>query len=128
LSLVHAGRGGKVLEEFVEPDLPRLYDDARVDFVLDHLHTQAAELVDDELVEIGRHDGLWVRAVARSASGQTVVGIVIPDGAATQSGPDSELLALERAFGAPPVRLVYGLSQKPEQPLHVELIPEGRRL
>jgi AAA+ ATPase superfamily predicted ATPase len=128
LSLVHAGRGGKVLEEFVEPDLPRLYDDARVDFVLDHLHTEAAELVDDELVEIGRHDGRWVRAVARTARGRTVAGIVIPEGTAARTGPDAELTELERAFGVSPVRLVYGLSQKPEQPLHVELIPEGRRL
>lgn len=128
LSLVHAGRGGKVLEEFVEPDMPRLYDDARVDFVLDHMHTEAAELVDDELVEIGRHDGRWVRAVARTARGRTVAGIVIPEGAAARTGPDAELMELERAFGVPPVRLVYGLSQKPEQPLHVELIPEGRRL
>ncbi len=128
LSLVHAGRGGRVLEEFVEPDLPRLYDDARVDFILDHLHTEAAELVGDELVEIGRHEGSWVRAVARTASGHTVAGIVIPEGAAAESGPESELQDLRRAFGAAPLRLVYGLTQRTEDPLHVEVIPEGKRL
>src|SRR4029079_2960073 len=30
--LVHCGRGTRVLEQFVEPDLERLYDEARVDF------------------------------------------------------------------------------------------------
>lgn len=128
LSLVHAGRGGRVLEEFVQPDLPRLYDDARVDFILDHLHREAAELVGDELVEIGRHDGAWVRTVARTARGRTVAGIVIPEGEAARRGPDAELHELERAFGSPPLRLVYGLSQKPEAPLIVDLVPEGERL
>ena len=36
-SLIQAGRGERVLEESVQPDLLRLLDDARVDFVLDHL-------------------------------------------------------------------------------------------
>lgn len=128
LSLVHAGRGGRVLEEFVEPDLPRLYDDARVDFVLEHMHTTAAELIGDELVEIGRHDGQWVRVVARSAGGRTVAGVVVPDGAQGTGALERELGALERAFGVPPQKLVYGLTAKPERPLEVELVPEGELL
>ena len=47
-----------------------LFDEARLDFVLDHLHRDAAELAGDEIVEVGRHDGEFVRAVGGpSASG-----------------------------------------------------------
>ena len=53
LSLIDAGRGARVLEEFVEPDLERLFDEARVEFVLDHLRREAAELVGEEIVEVG---------------------------------------------------------------------------
>ena len=35
LSLVHAGRGERVLSEFVRPQLDALFDDARVDFIVD---------------------------------------------------------------------------------------------
>ncbi|MEZ6016764.1 MAG: ATP-binding protein [Planctomycetota bacterium] len=128
LSLVHAGRGGRVLEEFVEPDLERLYDDARVDFILDHLRTEAAELVGDELIEIGRHDGQWVRAVARTSGGRTVAAVVVPDGVRGTGALEAELDALQRAFGVAPVKLVYGLTSKPERPLEVERVPEGELL
>lgn len=127
-SLIHAGRGERVLEESIEPDLPRLYDEARVDFVLEHLRREAAELVGEELPEVGRHGGTYVRAVARGAEGTPVAALVVPEGK-----PDLALLArevaeLEAVFGRPPVRLAYGLTDNPERPLEVERVPDGEVL
>ena len=79
LSLVHAGRGAKVLEEFIAPDLERLFDEARLDLVLAHLRREAGEVLGDEVLEAGRYDGRFVRAVARTVSGQTVAAIVVPE-------------------------------------------------
>jgi hypothetical protein len=68
-----------VLEQFVEPDLERLYDEARVEFVLAHLNKAAADVVGEEIVETGRFDGEFVRAVARTSEGRGVAAIVVPD-------------------------------------------------
>ena len=127
-SLIHAGRGSRVLEESILPDLPRLYDDARVDFVLEHLHREAAELVGEELPEVGRHGGTYVRAVARGAEGTPVAALVVPE-----AKPDLGLLArevaeLETLFGRPAVRLAYGLTDNPARPLEVERVPDGEIL
>jgi AAA+ ATPase superfamily predicted ATPase len=127
-SLIHAGRGERVLAESIVPDLPRLFDEARVDFVLEHLRREAAELVGEELPEVGRHGGVYVRAVARGAEGTPVAALVVPEGK-----PDLALLArevaeLEAVFGRPPVRLAYGLTERPERPLEVERVPDGEIL
>jgi len=39
-----------VLEEFVEPDLERLFDEARLEFVVKHLQREASGLCEDEIV------------------------------------------------------------------------------
>ncbi|MEM6675162.1 MAG: ATP-binding protein [Planctomycetota bacterium] len=128
LSLVHAGRGARVLTEFVEPDLERLFDDARVDFVLDHLRREAADVVDDEIVEVGRFEGTFVRAVGRTASDRTVAGIVVPNGTRSTATLENELGGLESVFGDAPTKLVYGITSRPERPLEVERVPDGELL
>ncbi|MBK7644548.1 MAG: ATP-binding protein [Planctomycetes bacterium] len=127
-SMIHAGRGQKVLEEFIEPDLERLFDEARVDFMLAHLHKEAAELVGDELAEIGRFPGLFVRAVARTQRGNGVAAIVIPEGGQSTAALENELAEVQRAFGPKLVKLVYGLGARAERPLEVERVPEGELL
>ncbi|HKX46491.1 MAG TPA: ATP-binding protein, partial [Planctomycetota bacterium] len=67
LSLIEAGRGERVWERHVEPDLERLYDDALVDLTLEHLAGPAGDLLGDEVVEVARHAGDLVRAVGRTA-------------------------------------------------------------
>ena len=128
LSLVHAGRGARVLEEFIEPDLERLFDEARVDLVLSHLRREAGEVLEDEVVECGHYDGKFVCAVARTASGQTVAAIVVPEGTRSTASLENELGALEQVFGEPARKLVYGVTARPERPLEVELVPDGELL
>ena len=124
LSLIHAGRGQRVLEQFIEADLPRLLDEAKVDFVLDHLRHEAAELVGDELPDVARHPGRYVRAVARSASGRPVAAIVLPDGKLSTATLESELATISEALGAPPIKLTYGLTSRADRPLEVERVPD----
>ena len=123
LSLIHAGRGERVLETSIEPDLPRLYDEARTDFVLEHLRGEAAEVLGEEVVEVGRFAGRFVRAVGRTASGGGVAAIVVPDGERSTGALEQELDELAQAFGAPPAKLVYGLTDRPDRPLEVEQVP-----
>jgi hypothetical protein len=146
--LIQAGRGTRVLEQSVQPDLERLYDEARVDFVLAHLHGEAADVVGEEIVEAGRFDGRFIRAVARTSEGRGVAAIVVPHAAATttvgkatvgKTAPgmgraqstaalEAELALLQPAFGRDVVKLVYALTDKPAHPLEVERVPEGRIL
>lgn len=128
LSLVHAGRGERVLEEFIRPDLPRLLDEARVDMVLSHLQREAAEVVGEEIVEAGRFDGRFVRAVGRTSGGATVAGIVVPDGARSTAVLEREVERLEGAFGGQVHKLVYGITTRPDRPLEVEAVPAGELL
>ena len=128
LSLIHAGRGERVLADSIEPDLPRLYDEGRVDFVLDHLRREAAELVGEELPEVGRHGGRYVRAVARGSGGTPVAAIVLGEGKPSLAALEAELEALERAFGRSVVRLTYGITGRADRPLEVERVPEGELL
>jgi AAA+ ATPase superfamily predicted ATPase len=125
VTLINAGRGARVLEESVEPDLPRLLDEARKAFVVDHLRREAAELVGEEILEHGSHDGEWVRAVGRTSEGTTVAAIVAPDGARDEAALVRELESLRTAFGEPIVKLVYGITERPDRPLEVERVPEG---
>jgi AAA+ ATPase superfamily predicted ATPase len=141
--LVQAGRGTRVLEQFVQPDLERLYDEARVDFALAHLRSEAADIVGDEIVETGRFDGRFIRAVARTSDGRGVAAIVVPAEFATERAQsaaskrghsmstaafEAELALLQPAFGRDVVKLVYALTDKPARPLEVERVPEGRIL
>jgi len=128
LSLVHAGRGARVLEEFVEPDLAHLFDEARVDFVLDHLRREAAELCGDEIVEVGRFDGRFVRAVGRTAGGSAVAAIVVPDRPRSTAALEEEEEQLRALFGGELVKLVYGITARPDRPLEVERVPAGELL
>jgi len=128
ISLIHAGRGERVYDEFIAPDLPRLFDEARTDFVLAHLAREAAELVGDEIIETGRYAGRYVRAVGRTASGQTVAAVVVPDGSQSTASLEHELGELEQAFGEAPRKLVYGITARADRPLEVEIVPEGELL
>jgi AAA+ ATPase superfamily predicted ATPase len=128
LSLVHAGRGARVLEQYVEPDLPRLFDDARVDFILDHLRSEAAELIGEELIEVGRFDGEFVRALARTESGGAVAAVVVPEGRRSTSALEAEEIRIQALFGGPVRKLVYGVTARPDRPLEVESVPAGELL
>jgi hypothetical protein len=125
---VHAGRGARVLEEFIEPDFPRLYDDARTDFVLEHLATRAAEIVGEEIVETGRFPGIFVRAVGRTSKSNTVAAIVVPDGERDTRSLEKELDELREAMGGNIHKLVYGMTSRADRPLEVELVPKGELL
>ncbi len=128
VSLIHAGRGQRVYEEFIAPDLERLFDEARTEFVLSHLAREAAELIGDEVVESGRHDGTWVRAVGRTSGGRTVAGVVVPEGSRSTATLENELGALTSVFGDTPIKLVYGITDRPDRALEVETVPEGELL
>lgn len=125
LSLIHAGRGARVLEEFIEPDLPNLLDEARTEFIVDHLRKHAAELIDDEIPDVGRYPGVFVRAVGRTSRGATVAAIVVPDQRTPTTSLERELTELRASFGPRIHKLVYGLTARADRPLEVELVPEG---
>jgi hypothetical protein len=125
VSLVNAGRGSRVLEESVAPDFARLFDEARVEFVLDHLRREAAGLVGEELIEIGRFEGVYVRAVGRTTEGTTVAAVVVPEGAPDEAKLAREFASLDEAFGGTLVKLSYGITEKPEAVLAVERVPAG---
>jgi len=127
-SLIHAGRGSRVLEEFVQPDYARLRDEARIEFILAHLQREAAEVIDDEVVETGRFAGLFVRAVARTASGRAVAAIVVPEGERPTAALDEEIAELSGALGTGIERLCYALTDDPRRPVRVELVPEDKRI
>ena len=103
LSLIEAGRGARVLEEFIRPDLPRLLEEARGELLLERLRHDAAELVGEEIADVGRHAGVAIRALARTVSGQGVAIV-----AEEADGPtlEEELKELRPIFGPAPVQLV----------------------
>ena len=96
LSMIEAGRGNQVLEEFIRPDLERMIDDARTDFILEHLRTEAAELIDEEIVEVGRFSGKTIKALGRTKSGAGVAAIHNEQGMKTF---EDELDRIQAAFG-----------------------------
>ena len=128
LSLIHAGRGKRVFEEFIAPDLDRIFDEARVDFALSHMRREAAEILGDEIIEAGKFDGQFVRIVGRTARGQTVAGVIVPDGQVQTTALEDELAELTQVFGVEPQKLVYGITGRVDRPLEVELVPEGELL
>ncbi len=125
VSLINAGRGARVLEESVEPDFGRLFDEARIDFVLDHLRREAAGIVGEEIVELGRFDGVYVRAVGRTLEGTTVAAVVVPEGAPNEGDLAREFETLREAFGKRLVKLAYGITDRPDRVLAVERVPDG---
>jgi AAA+ ATPase superfamily predicted ATPase len=127
LSLIHAGRGEKVLEEMVQPDYERLFDQARLDLILAHLAREAAEVVGEEIVEVGRHPGRLVRAVGRTCEGRTVAAVVPGDEGFPLGELQAELEGLRRVFGDDPIELVYGVRGRGERALEVELVPPGQQ-
>ncbi len=127
-SLIQSGRGEHVWKTAIAADVPRLMDEATLELVLSHLRTRAADEVGDELVEVSRHSGTFVRAVARTARGQTVVAILVPEGKPRTAQLQREIEELRQAFGPEPIKLVYGLTDKPQRPLGVERVPQGELL
>ena len=123
ISLIEAGRGERVLEEFVRPDLPRLYDEARTDFMIDHLLHEAGNLVGDEVVEAGRTRGEVVRAVGRLAGGGIVAGLVSSAEAGPEAALEREVTELHAALGGPVHKLVYTLVGEADRPLGVRVEP-----
>ncbi len=123
LSLIEAGRGARVLETSIRPDYDRLIDAACTDFVLDHLRREAATLVGDEVVEVGRFGGRVVRALGRLAGGGAVAALwPRMDQDDPYAGLDGEIAELRAAFGNPVQELAYSLSQRPEDPLEVRQV------
>lgn len=125
VTLINAGRGARVLEESVEPDFGRLFDEARLDLVLDHLQRHAAELVGEEIVEHGRFDGVYVRAVGRTPAGTTVAALVVEEGRPDEATLLRELETLHAAFGKALVKLSYGVTGRTDRVLEVERVAEG---
>ena len=115
LSLIEAGRGDRVFEEFIQPDLPRLAEEARAEFMLEHLRTEAAELLGEEVAEVGRHAGTAIRALARTVEGRGVVALRAE--ARGTAELKTELEALKPAFGDDPLVLEYRLEPDSAKPL-----------
>jgi AAA+ ATPase superfamily predicted ATPase len=103
LSLIEAGRGARVLEEFIRPDFPRLYEEARGELLLERLRHDAAELVGEEIADVGRHPGRAVRALARTVSGRAVA---VLSEEADEPTIDEELKELRPVLGSGLVQLV----------------------
>jgi hypothetical protein len=103
LSLIEAGRGVRVLEEFVRPDFPRLVAEARGELLLERLRSDAAELVGEEIADVGRHSGRAVRALARTVSGR---GVAVLAAEADEPTIDEELDELRPVLGPSLVQLV----------------------
>lgn len=119
LSLIEAGRGSRVLEEFVQPDLERLFDEARTEFLLDHLRREAAEIIGEEIVETGRFAGRWIRAIGRTAGGRGVAAITLDPPRPGTGDLSEELRELSAVFGSEVATLCYTLSGDPANPLEV---------
>ena len=95
---------------------------------MDHLQRSAAEIVGEEIVEHGRFDGEYIRAVGRTVEGTTVTAIVIPERQPDESVLIKELDSLQSAFGGRIVKLTYGVTDNPERVLEVERVPDGELL
>ena len=103
LSLIEAGRGARVLEEFIRPDFPRLSEEALGELLLERLRHEAAELVGEEISDVGRHPGRAVRALARTVSGR---GVAVLSAEADEPTIEAELKELRPVLGAGLVQLV----------------------
>lgn len=120
LSLIEAGRGARVLEGHIQPDMAYLEREARQDFLLEHLNRSAAELIGDEIVETGRHPGRMVRALGRTADGTGVAAI--DEAEADSTALAQELADLLKVFDGKLLRLSYRLTEDCAKPLSVTLL------
>jgi AAA+ ATPase superfamily predicted ATPase len=118
LSPIETGRGERVLEEQIEPDLPQLFEDALVDFVLDDLQHEASERLGQQVIEVGRHGGQRLRALARLHDG-SFVAAVLDIGRAPAGSEAAELAEVTRLLGTAPQALRYRLGRDPAAPLRV---------
>ena len=114
LSLIEAGRGARVLEEFIQPDYDRIAAEARADFMLEHLRRDAADLIGEEVGEVGRFPGRAVRAVGRTVEGRGVAAIDAE--VAEPIMVEDELSELAPSFGDEVVRLAYRLTEDSRKP------------
>ena len=130
VSLIEAGRGARVFEESIQPDLARLLADAETEFLLEHLRSDAAELVGEEILETGRHPGRIVRALARTASGKAVVALaeeaLAAAGEAGAAALEEELSEVRRALGPALIELGYRGREDSAKPLAVRRLGRGR--
>jgi hypothetical protein len=124
LSLISAGRGTQVFREQVLPDLPQLLDDARTDFILEHMAHHAADLIGTELLEQGRHSGQLIRAAARTADGHGLAAVLHPEARLDLDQLNAEVAVLDRSFSGQTHILIYRTTADPQAPLTAEL---GRR-
>lgn len=120
LSLIEAGRGVKVLEEFIRPDLARLREEARGELLLERVRAEAAELVGEELADLGRHPGPTIRALARTVSGR---GIAVVEAGADGPSLQEELKDLQPVFGNSIVKLVATRAGEGERSWRMSLAP-----
>lgn len=113
LSLIQADRGARVYEQYIKPDLGRLFDEARVDFVIEHLAREAACELGSEVVEVGLHPGTAIRAVGRLDDGRYVAAVVDPQEGEparfTAAALRRERSELESATGAEVIEARYKL-------------------
>jgi len=117
VSLIGAGRGARVLEEFVEPDFARLRDEARADLVLEALLRGAAG---EEVVEVARFAGLFVRAIARTAAGHRIAAILDPGGGQPAAALQDELAEIRGAFDGRIRQLRFRITEDPGGPVEAE--------
>ena len=92
-----AGIVSEALRTFARAAAKALVREARVDFFLEHLTRDAAELVGEEVVETGRHAGRAIRALGRTSDGRGVAAI---DETEADPGSLAEELAALRALQA----------------------------
>lgn len=116
ISLIEAGRGARVLEDFIRPDLPRLLEEAHGELLLERLRHDAADLVGEEIADVGRHSGRAIRALARTVSGR---GVAVVSDEADGATIDEELKELRPVFGPGLVQLVAGRGRAGEAALSV---------
>ncbi len=120
LSLIEAGRGAHVLEEFIQPDFERLRREARIDFVLEYLGREAAELVGEEIEEVGRFPGASLCAVGRTVQGR---GVAALDGNPFDARlAEAELSGIRDVFPDDVIRLIFRWTGGREKPLEVRRV------
>ena len=84
----------------------------------------------EEIAEVGRFPGRWLRALGRTVEGRGVAALVAP----AEPGGDAaaelalELAALEPAFGTKIVRLAYRAGSESPKPLEVRRLAPGESL